>query len=352
MTTAIGFGRSSTRPPRICGILLAVPLACVTAPVPAQLTAPAWTIVAGLAPATATTPLCLNISADTDHASSRQVWQISIGASATCSDRFLADLSRRQLYFDFDPSFTWPEAKPGKDIRISCTDGPAPAAYTPCSSRLFDNGHANYRVLRSDAAARLFNGTDAQARLEELRGEKDRAAIAGIRIRYKKEFAEATTLEKIAAFEQEWGLFDLDKLVPKLQPLKQQLLHERYLAGFRNARTQADLSRFIDAYAKDDPDTLVPRARQKLAALDAVDQARERALRDKRAAVLRIEAQASRRREALARISNCKRMTAMAYAALERERSIAAVSGVENLAVKRQAGEIIVTCQQVIGRGY
>ncbi|MCZ4343017.1 hypothetical protein O4H52_15460 [Sphingomonadaceae bacterium G21617-S1] len=305
----------------------------------------------GRAPVTATTPLCAYADTSAWSGSSRQLWQISIGAGAACSERFLVDLSRRQIFFDFAPSFSWPGADSGNDIRISCA-GVEASDYTPCSSRLFEKKGSNRRILRRDAVVALFDGNDGQSLLDDAREERERATVGGIQTRYKNEFAEATTLEKIIAFEQEWGLFDLNKLVPKLQPLKRRLLHERYLASFREARTKADFSRFIETYGDDDPDRLVPQARQKLAAAQAVDQARERALREKQAAAQRIQAQAAKRKEAQARVANCKRMTVMAYATLERERSIAAVSGVENLAVKRQAGEIIVACQQVIGRGY
>ncbi|WP_157783592.1 hypothetical protein, partial [Rhizorhabdus wittichii] len=320
----------------------------ITVSARAEQGSPNWQVMRGSAPGSATTPLCLN---ETSRMRRSQAgpWHLSIGVSETCSERFLADLNRRQIYFDFDPSFTWSPATTGSAVDADCERGQSYTGYTACTSLLFEQHGKRKRVLRSDVPA-MFNSADARSRLQQAWTEGERAAIASIRTRYRSEFAEATTLEKIIAFEGAWRNFDPEQLVPKLQPLKQRLIRERYVAAFNGASTADDLTRFIDLHAGDDPDNLVPLARKKLALLQAADQARQRSLREKQAVADRVAAQVARRKEAAARVTNCKRMTSAAYASLERERSIAAVSGVENLSVKRQAGEIIVACQQIIGR--
>ena len=78
----------------------------------------------------------------------------------------------------------------------------------------------------------------------------------------------------------------------------------------------------------------------------------EKARRDREAAAQLAEARLSKRKDDQRRVAWCRQSLPEAYATLDRERQIEAVSGVQNIAVMRRAGETIVYCRQVIGRRY
>ncbi|MDO8273031.1 MAG: hypothetical protein Q7U82_14140 [Gammaproteobacteria bacterium] len=153
------------------------------------------------------------------------------------------------------------------------------------------------------------------------------------RSRYIGDYESANTLGKIAAFEIEYHDKDPDNLIELLQGLKQRLEYDLYRTSYSAAETAEELQSFISAYETDDPDNLIPEARRTLEDL-LVDQRR----REEQASLAKLEGN----------IRWCKSQVEQSQATIERERRIVAVSGVENLALLRQAGEIIVTCTDLI----
>jgi len=313
-----------------------------------------WTLVTGPTPATVKTELCLGGKSLASFFSYKAMRpSIDPPEGTACHERFRVDLRLRVLYFAFGQGTDWYSASSARGIRCNSEDVSA-QIYTPCTSRFFvetfddrSRRTGSHALARDEVAAALAKSgalamLDQAAAVEQARAEADAYAS------YKAAYADATTLEKIVEFERRYSGSDKDSLIAALQPRKRQLLRDQYLMAFDTAKSPSDFTAFITRYAQDDPDGLVPRARQRL----AIAQGKERVLREKEAAAKLTEARLARQKAAQNRVASCKRMTSEAFATLERERSIAAVSGVENLAVKRRAGEIIVACQQIIGRGY
>lgn len=310
----------------------------------------------GSPPREATTRLCLSGESFWGAPSYKRMTPlIDPPAGTRCHERLRADLRRRNVYVDFGPDFKWLPRQYADGIADAHCGGADLQSqyYTACTSRFFSEisgplARPGLRVLNRDEVAAALVKSGSIALLDQAAADERARADAAGYARYQAEYRDAITLEKITAFEQRYAASDRDGLIPTLQPRKRQLLHEVYLSKFNSAKSAGDLTAFIQAYAQDDPDGLVPQARRRL----AIEQARERVAQEKQAVAARQAADMAKRKDAAARVTSCKRMTSMAYAALERERSIAAVSGVENLTAKRQAGEIIIACQRVIGRGY
>jgi hypothetical protein len=312
-----------------------------------------WTIMNGQPPEEAKTRLCLAGSSFASAFSYRRMKPLIDPPGGTgCYELLRADLQRRFIYLDFGSGDGWRPVEGADGVRCGSGDSYR-QNYNPCTSRFFSaatdsQGRSGVRKLnREELTLALAKSGSIIVLDQAVADERARIDAAGY-ARYQAEYRDAITLEKITAFEQRYAGSDRDSLIPTLQPRKRSLLHERYRTAFDSAESVGDLATFIETYTQNDPDGLIPQARKRL----AQQEARDRAMREKKASAERIAAQLAKRKEAEARVSNCKRMTAMAYATLERERHIAAVSGVENLAVKRRAGEIIVACQQIIGRGY
>lgn len=124
---------------------------------------------------------------------------------------------------------------------------------------------------------------------EELRTDYLERKIVRDREVYLNAYVSSTTLEKLYDFEKRYANNDPDSLIPKLAPIKANLKRE-------------ELSKEIDLLAQ--------------------------------------------------KIRWCHQQTVNARLAIERERRVASVSGYENKMVLRQAGEIIISCQDSIPRDY
>lgn len=317
---------------------------------------PQWTLMRGPSPISNGSDVCLASGGGFASEFSYKRWKAMIDPvlSVHCDERFVADLPNRRIYFAFDGSFEWAQRElQGGPADARCKLSASFKGYTPCNSRFFAelpgiDGRAGFRVMDGGAVMAALEKTGAIDALEKAREDQRVKADQDRWATYAEEFERATTLEDIASFERRYELVDKDLLIPKLQPRKQRLLHERYVAAFNAAGTPAELTTFIERYRDDDPDGLIPKARQKIAA----DQARQKALADKEAAARLVEARLAKQKEDQRRVAWCRRSLADAYATLDRERQIEAVSGIQNLMVKRRAGETIVFCQQVIGRGH
>jgi hypothetical protein len=314
-----------------------------------------WTMMLGPPPVEATTRLCLSDDGSLASVFSYKRWRASIdpAAGTFCKELLAADLRRGMLYFDFDNAYRWRRRLIGEVAAEGpCMEGPIAKPYQPCTSRFFvdvyDAHVRGYRALDELGLKAALTKTGAITLLKQavvdLRAREDAAQYA----KYRADFDAATTLDRIIAFERTYASWDQDKLIPALQSAKQRLAHEQYVAAFHAAKSSTELASFIERYAGDDPDSLVPVARQKRAAADV----QEAAQRRKEAAAKLQAERVAKQKQRQGQLSYCRRMLALAYQALERERNIEAVSGVQNLTVKRQAGEMIVTCERIIARGY
>jgi hypothetical protein len=119
-----------------------------------------------------------------------------------------------------------------------------------------------------------------------------------IELNYRADFAESVTPDQLAAFADTYAGDDPDGLVPiarakeeqaRLQLAQDMREHFRaaaaaalaaYRQEFEQATTGAQLARFIAQYAANDPDQLVPRARERRAALRAAFERRFAQFRD------------------------------------------------------------------------
>lgn len=186
--------------------------------------------------------------------------------------------------------------------------------YNPCDSKLAytsDRGKAllgNLMMFLEANPATLKQGTGYAVSVDKdkilaLLTETDGIAAAK-RFARQTRFDQADTVEKILAFMERYKNDDPDGLVPRAEakiPDIEKTARARQLAQYRNqfqeARTSADFRVFIERYASDDPERLIPRATQRLGAAEAEvhRKSAERDEHDRKAKVAEMERQ---RREA------------------------------------------------------
>ncbi|MDB5874659.1 MAG: hypothetical protein JWQ07_4101 [Ramlibacter sp.] len=190
--------------------------------------------------------------------------------------------------------------------------------------------------------ARAFDLLDEFKRAEVDSRERERIE------RYRSAFRDATTLEAIAAFETLYRGNDPDGLISQLAPLKQRVQLETYRQKFASMQTVDEIQAFIDDYIANDLEGRLPQARRMLA--NALNKA---AAESKRAVEARATADKQRALEELERrIASCYRDSAAAQDRLDQENRIGMVSGFVRKDVLRQAGEIIVYCEDQLQRDH
>lgn len=222
---------------------------------------------------------------------------------------------------------------------------------TDCAHLAIPDGLENAMRVQEQSSMALsqrMNGQELDLVDDGVAEKLAPAKRAYERCQYLVEYKDAITLEKIRAFEIRYAGNDPDGLIEKLAATKRQLKTDRYHQGFASMSEISDLEAFIADYANDDPDGKVPEVRHKLTreklrvAAEAKKAAEEKAASDKAKAIADVERQ----------IIWCKRQSISAYQAIDREKQIERVSGIVNKMVLRQAGELIVACEESIPNNF
>lgn len=224
------------------------------------------------------------------------------------------------------------------------------SGYDACSSEFFMPYDANprYRILQPSLISQAVREANLIAALGQfVESKAKRAADEEIDI-YRSTFDNAKTLDGIKAFEMRYASNDPDEFIAKLAPLKRALQIEAYRQRFASMRDITDIESFIADYSSDDPDGRLPSARRRLAEEQRIVAAEAKKEKDQK-----IADEKSRTLNELERqILWCKRQSINAQQAIDRENQIGRVSGYVNKIVLRQAGEVIVSCNESIPKNF
>jgi hypothetical protein len=123
-----------------------------------------------------------------------------------------------------------------------------------------------YPILMTDRAA--LENSDA---FDVLNAERPRI-LELRRKKYLAAFEAAKTFEAISAFEKTYADNDPDGLIEKLQMLYEALWRKEYMSDFEKATNPDQWNAFIEKYSaedQDDPDGLIPKAKEKIAQVEA-----------------------------------------------------------------------------------
>lgn len=224
------------------------------------------------------------------------------------------------------------------------------SGYNACASEFFVpyEGNPRFKSLQLSTVATTVRESNVLALLGQYEIDQAQQKAAEALQAYRTAFDNATTLTDIQAFETRYASNDPDGLIPKLAERKRSLQVQEYRQRFDVMQTENEIEEFIADYANDDPDNKLPQARRLLA--EAKNRA---ALEAKKAAGRKAEEERVQQLDNLERqIIWCKRQTAAARSAIERENQIGRVSGYVNKLALRRAGEIIVNCEESIPRHY
>lgn len=253
-----------------------------------------------------------------------------------------------------------PEAERGEEsnlcsaARASYCKNPALEAkssgYNACASEFFTPYMANprYKSLQLSIVGDAVRDSNMLALLEQYAADVAQRKAEEELIVYRTAYENAATLADMQAFETRYANNDPEGLIAQLAERKRTLQVQKYRQRFDAMRSERDIESFMADYAYDDPDGKLPQARRLLA------DARNRAALDaKRAAEQKAEEERVKKLEDLERnIIWCKRNTLAARTIIERENKIGNVSGYVNKIALRNAGEVIVRCEESIPKDY
>lgn len=278
---------------------------------------------------------------------SRGEWRAVIqpDASVPCHEVLFVDIPGKVIYIEAPLMKSTGAFLQGQQY-IHCTPSPHTTAYDVCNSEFFQPYDVNprYRVLQpaliADAVRQsgLVGAVEQYVASEEARRRSDELAA------YRREFDSAKSLDAIKAFESKYANNDPENLIPPLLQLKASLQLVEYRRRFDAMRDVKDMESFIADYKNDDTDGKVPEARRKLAdeqqrlAVDARRMSQQKEAERRQATIEQLERQ----------IAMCERDTVAARQTIARERRIGAASGYENKLALRQAGEVIVACEDIV----
>jgi hypothetical protein len=317
-------------------------------------THPEWQIHTGKPSGKNLVQVCLYRDKSTAGFFSAGEWRTQLGTAITqCSERLIADLDERGLYFDFDKNA--PRYSPGAHLQgkagAYCGVRYDATIYSPCTSDFFTvPGPAmeSYRDLSTEFKQIVHYEARSIVALENLIVQRTQERAVQEHAAYVKDFDTVKTLDDVTAFEKRYGSNDPDHLIYRFAPLKKTLLHERYQEQFASSHTSADWKSFIFNYENNDLDHLIQDAKVRLAASVKVEQAEQQ----QRERQLAQEQKQKKFNELVSLISYCNHQIDAAFRAIKREQDISQVSGYENKIIMRQAGEIIVGCRSANARDY
>lgn len=237
------------------------------------------------------------------------------------------------------------------ELYIHCTSSGGTGGGDPCSSEFFAPYPANprYRVLRRAAVSEAVQQSNLLAALEQHQAnqlkEQEQRALA----EYRREFEAAKgSLAAIKAFEGRYAGNDPENLIPQLSGVKRELRLAEYRARFDSMQGVAAIEAFIADYQGDDPDGKIGFAKVRLEEAQRTAQAHAQAQETEKAAQQKAKSLAEKERQ----IAYCHRETELAEKAIAREQQVGRVSGYVNKMTLREAGEMIVFCQEQIPKAY
>lgn len=159
------------------------------------------------------------------------------------------------------------------------------------------------RNLKRSVLANALKG-DGFEKLEAMRSvlvaeleEAHRIAASNkARAEYRTAYEAATSsLDQIQAFEAKYAGNDPDGLIPQLAATKEYLTLERYRVAYQNAKTSAELKKFVEDYRTSDPDNLVPEVRKRIAEAEKQEQLAQQKAERERQEKRRQEEQATKK---------------------------------------------------------
>lgn len=286
---------------------------------------------------------------------SRGEWRAAVAPAdeALCQEVLYADLDGKVLSLRAPLMQSTGHFLQG-ELYIHCTPSGGTGATgggDPCSSEFFAPYPANprYRVLRRGTVSEAVQQSNLVAALEQHKAnqlkEQEQRALA----QYRREFEAAKrSLAAIKAFEARYAGNDPESLIPQLSGVKRELWLAEYRARFDSMQGVAAIEAFIADYQDDDPDGKIGLAKMRLEEAQRLAQAHAQAQEAEKAAQQRAKALSDREHE----IVVCQRETERAERAIAREQQVGRVSGYVNKMTLREAGEMIVFCQERVPKTY
>ena len=289
---------------------------------------------------------------------SRGEWRAAVAPAdeALCEEVLYADLDGKVLSLRAPLMQSTGQFLQG-ELYIHCTPsgGTGGAGATgggdPCSSEFFAPYPANprYRVLRRGAVTEAVQQSNLVAAVEQHRAHQLREQEQRALAEYRREFEAAKrSLAAIKAFEDRYAGNDPENLIPQLSGVKRELWLAEYRARFDSMQGVAAIEAFIADYRGDDPDGKIGPAKVRLEEAQRIAQAQAQAQDAEKAAQQKAKSLAEKERQ----IAYCHRETEVAEKAIAREQQVGRVSGYVNKMTLREAGEIIVFCQEQIPKAY
>ncbi len=289
---------------------------------------------------------------------SRGEWRAAVAPAdeALCQEVLYADLDGKVLSLRAPLMQSTGQFLQG-ELYIHCTSSGgtvgtgATGEGDPCSSEFFAPYPANprYRVLRRAAVSEAVQQSNLVAALEQHKAhqlkEQEQQALA----QYRREFEAAKrSLAAIKAFEDRYAGNDPENLIPQLSGVKRELWLAEYRTRFDTMQGVAAIEAFIADYQGDDPDGKIGLAKVRLEEAQRTAQAHAQAQEAEKAAQQKAKALSDKEHE----IVVCQRETERAERAIAREQQVGRVSGYVNKMTLREAGEMIVFCQEKIPKAY
>lgn len=286
---------------------------------------------------------------------SRGEWRAAVQPvdEALCQEVLYADLDGKVLSLRAPLMQSTGQFLQG-ELYIHCTPSGGTGATgggDPCSSEFFAPYPANprYRVLRRAAVSEAVQQSNLVAALEQHKAyqlrEQEQRALA----EYRREFEAAKrSLAAIKAFEARYAGNDPEHLIPQLSGVKRELWLAEYRARFDSMQGVAAIEAFIADYRGDDPDGKIGLAKVRLEEAQRTAQALAQAQEAEKAAQQKAKSLAEKERQ----IAYCHREIELAEKAIAREQQVGRVSGYVNKMTLREAGEMIVFCQEQIPKAY
>lgn len=295
--------------------------------------------------------VCLSRDPSTAGLFSRGDWRAAINPDdrSLCKEVLLADLVHQIVYLEAPV-----KGSAGYLARGQYIDCASDGGHSACSSEFFRliDGNRRLKALDMSALSSAIEDSKMLTLLGQYGAELARQQAEEALLVYRTAYDNAVTLTDIQAFETRYASNDPDGLIPKLAERKRSLQMQQYRQRFEVMRTEDEIEAFISDYANEDPDGKLPQARRLLA-----ETKNRAALEAKNRAALEANRKAEEKR--LQQLENlerqiiwCKRQTAAAHSAIDRENQIGRVSGYVNKLTLRRAGEIIISCEESVPRHY
>lgn len=292
--------------------------------------------------------VCLSRDPSTAGLFSRGDWRAAINPDdkSLCNEVLFADLVDQIFYLEAPVKGSAGYSLAGGQY-IDCA---SETGHSACSSDFFRliDGNRRLKALDMSVLSRAIQESKMLGLLGQYGAEQARQLAEEALLVYRTAYQNAVTLANIQAFETRYASNDPDGLIPKLAERKRSLQVQEYRQRFDVMRTENEIEEFIADYANDDPDGKLPQARRLLAEVKNRAAVEAKKAADRKAEEERIQQLDNLERQ----IIWCKRQTAAAHSAIERENQIGRVSGYINKLALRRAGEIIVNCEESIPRHY